>query len=58
MIVSARTIDNNVDATPPTITEVVNVSVGHASKQELLVSNKYIQNSMNVLPATISEVYA
>ena len=55
--ISVKTIDYNVDAISPT-TEVNNLSVGHTSHQELLVSNTSVYNSMNVLLEIISEGHA
>ena len=52
---SARTIDNNVDVTPPPTTEGVNLSDGPVSRQEPFISNTHIPNSMNMLPEIISE---
>ena len=51
---SARAINN----IPPPTTEAENLSVGHASRHDPLVSNTFILNSMYVLPETISEGHA
>ena len=64
------TIDNNVDDIPRT-TEVENLSeghasrydpddlsVGHASLQEFLISKAFVPNTVNVLPENISEGHA